>query len=133
ACASLVDPLYKSVSLPQAMKRAPESAVPPMSLVLLPSISLAAALLSLFQWTQLLLLRCGGQPICSINAVVNCEAVWSAPFALRIHRYLGVPVAGLGLVWAITAFGLSALLIYRIVARKSPGSAIAALRLTAGV
>jgi len=115
------------------MKRTSESAVPPMSLVLLPSISLAAALLSLFQWTQLLLLRCGGQPICSINSVVNCEAVWSAPFALRIHRYLGVPVAGLGLVWAITAFGLSALLIYRIVAGKSPGSAIAALRLTAGV
>jgi len=115
------------------MKRTEESAVPPMSLVLLPSISVAAALLSLFQWMQLLLVRCGGQPICSVNAVVNCEAVWSAPFALRIHRYLGVPVAGLGLVWAMTAFGLSVLLLHRVVARKSAGSAIAALRLTAGV
>src|SRR5215831_11158957 len=115
------------------MKRTEESAVPPMSLVLLPSISVAAALLSLFQWMQLLLVRGGGQPICSVNAVVNCEAVWSAPFALRIHRYLGVPVAGLGLVWAMTAFGLSVLLIHRVVARRSAGAAIAALRLTAGV
>ncbi len=116
------------------MKRSEETAaVPPMSLVLLPSIGIAAALLSLFQWTQLLLVHCGGQPICSINAVVNCEAVWSAPFAVRIHRYLGVPVAGLGLVWAITAFGLSLLLIHRIISRRSPGAAIAGLRLTAGV
>jgi len=104
-----------------------------MTAVLLPTISIAAALLSLFQWMELLLVRCGGQPVCSINSVVNCEAVWSSPFALRVHHYLGIPVAGMGLVWALTAFGLSMLLIYRIASGSDPSSAIAALRLTAGV
>jgi protein-disulfide isomerase/uncharacterized membrane protein len=116
------------------MKRAEDAAgIPPMSAVLLLAISFGAALLSLFQWTQLLLVRCGGQPVCSINAVVNCEAVWFSPFAVRIHHYLGIPVAGLGLVWALTAFGLSVLLIHRIAARSNPSATIAALRLTAAV
>ncbi len=110
-----------------------ETKVPPMSAVLLLVISAAAALLSLFQWMELMLVRSGGQPVCSINATVNCETVWNSAFASRIHHYLGVPVAGMGLVWALTAFGLSVLLVYRIAANADPTAAIAALRLTAGV
>jgi serine/threonine-protein kinase len=116
------------------MKRADETPlVSPISAVLLLVISAAAALLSLFQWMELLLVKSGGEPICSVNDFFNCGAVWSTAFATRIHRTLGIPVAGLGLVWALTAFGLSVLLVYRIAARLDPTPAIAALRLTAGV
>lgn len=116
------------------MKQVDETpTIPPMSTVLLLVISAAAALLSLFQWMELLLVKSGGEPICSVNAFFNCGAVWNTAFATRIHHYLGIPVAGLGLVWALTAFGLSVLLVYRIAARTDPTPAIAALRLTAGV
>jgi serine/threonine-protein kinase len=116
------------------MKRTEEFvAVPSLSVVLLLLISVAAALLSLFQWMELLLVRSGGQPLCSLNATVNCEAVWNSAFASRIHHYLGIPVAGVGMVWSLTAFGLCVLLVHRIAAGKNPSAAITALRLTAGV
>jgi serine/threonine-protein kinase len=99
--------------------------------VLLVVVSMATALSSLFQWMELLVVRSGGRPLCSINDSVNCEAVWNSALASRIHHFLGIPVAGLGMVWALTAFGLSALLIYRLVAGAALGPVVAALRLTA--
>jgi len=110
-----------------------EAGVAPLTPVLLVVVSMAAALLAVFQWMELLVLRSGGRTVCSINDAVNCETVWNSVLASRIHHFLGVPVAGLGLIWALTAFGLSALLIYRLMSGSSLGHVVAALRLTAGV
>jgi protein-disulfide isomerase/uncharacterized membrane protein len=114
-----------------AKERLNAPAIAPMSAVILLAVSLAFTLLALFQWMELFLVRAGGQSVCSISAVVNCEAVWNSAFASRIHRALGIPVAALGIVWGATAFGLSALLVYRLIDGSSPRAAIAGLRLTA--
>lgn len=113
--------------------RIEEPKVAPLSPVLLIASSAAASLLALFQWMELLVVRSGGRTVCSINDVVNCETVWNSALASRVHSFLGVPVAGLGLVWALTALGLSSLLVYRLAAGGRIGPPIAALRIAAGV
>lgn len=69
--------------------------------------------LAIYQWIELLEVRAGRTPSCAINATVNCAAVWDSPFAHRIHEYVGVPVAGLGVLWGIVAFALGALFMQR--------------------
>ena len=108
-------------------------AIPAAAPVLLLTVSVAAALLALFQWMELVVVRSGGTTICNISSAMNCEAVWDSVLASRIHHYLGVPVAGLGLVWALTAFGLAAVLIYRMLVGLATEPAIVALRIAAGV
>lgn len=85
---------------------------PPLSsltrLALLGS-SFATAALAVYQWFELLHLRAGGAVSCAVNSTVNCATVWSSPFASNLHEHLGMPIAGLGLVWALTAFGASVL------------------------
>ncbi|MHB8876019.1 MAG: vitamin K epoxide reductase family protein, partial [Myxococcaceae bacterium] len=80
--------------------------VPAIAPVLLLVAALAESLLSLYQWMELVLVRSGGKAICALNATVNCTTVWNSSFASRIHGLLGVPIAALGLVWGLTAFGL---------------------------
>jgi protein-disulfide isomerase/uncharacterized membrane protein len=76
--------------------------------------SSAAALgLAIYQWFELLALRAGGTVSCAVNATVNCGTVWNSPFASNLHATLGVPVAGLGVVWAAGALVLSALALLR--------------------
>jgi uncharacterized membrane protein len=70
--------------------------------------------LAIYQWFELLDLRAGRMPACAINSTFNCAAVWDSPFAHRIHQYLGVPVAGLGVLWGVVAFALSALFMQRV-------------------
>lgn len=70
--------------------------------------------LAIYQWLELLEVRAGRTPSCAINATFNCATVWDSPFAHRIHEWLGVPVAGLGVLWGIVAFALSALLLQRV-------------------
>ena len=73
-------------------------------------VHLLAALLfalALFQWYELLVVRHGGHSICSVNATVNCEAVWNSAFASRIHNLLGVPVAALGAIWGLAAMAVT--------------------------
>ncbi|WP_426754827.1 thioredoxin domain-containing protein [Myxococcus sp. Y35] len=72
-------------------------------------LGLAESALSIFQWMQLLTLRGGGATVCGVSETVNCETVWNSAFASRVHDLLGLPVAGLGLVWGLAAVGLSAL------------------------
>lgn len=93
-----------------------DSRISPNALTLLLITSAAESLLSLYQWMELLVVRSGGSAVCSINETVNCATVWNSGFASRVHSSLGMPVAGLGLVWGLTAFGLSVLLARRVAA-----------------
>jgi len=72
-----------------------------------PGVLLALALaevgLSIFQWVELRTVQAGGTAVCALNAAINCETVWTSPFAQRMGAITGVPVAGLGLVWGVAA------------------------------
>lgn len=70
---------------------------------------LATAILAVYQWVELLVVRNGGKVACSVNDTVNCATVWNSKFASSIHDTLGMPVAGLGVVWGVAAAGLAAL------------------------
>lgn len=73
--------------------------------------SAALSGLAIYQWSELLLVRAGGTPSCAVNETVNCAAVWNSPFAGKIHDLLGMPVAGLGLLWGLTALALPVVLL----------------------
>src|SRR5262249_12227580 len=90
-----------------------------LSPVLLLGTSAALSLLALFQWMELVVVRSGGNSVCNINQTVNCEAVWNSEFASRIHSLVGLPVAGLGEVWGLTAFCGSCFLVYRALSGSS--------------
>lgn len=64
---------------------------------------LATAGLAVYQWLELLVVRQGGKPACAVNETVNCAAVWNSKFASAVHDWLGMPVAGLGVVWGVAA------------------------------
>lgn len=64
-------------------------------------------LLAVYQWFELLEVRRGGTPTCAINATINCVTVWNSEFAKRLHDLVGIPVAGLGLVWGLAAVALT--------------------------
>ena len=70
--------------------------------------------LAIYQWLELLEVRAGHTPACAINDTFNCAKVWDSPFAHRIHEYMGVPVAGLGVLWGTVAFTLSFMFIQRM-------------------
>ncbi len=61
---------------------------------------------SLFQWTQLVLARRGGDYFCGLGEAEGCAAVWDLPLANVIQGATGLPVAGWGLVWSAVAFAL---------------------------
>jgi serine/threonine-protein kinase len=83
------------------------------------ALAVAAALVALFQWAQLVAARSGGSTVCSINETLNCVAVWSLPFASFVHRWTGLPIAGWGLVWALSAAAQGLLLLYRAALQDS--------------
>jgi serine/threonine-protein kinase len=64
------------------------------------------ALWSLFQWTQLILARRGGEHFCGLGEPGSCAAVWDLPLASAIQDATRLPVAGWGLVWSAVAFAL---------------------------
>ncbi len=66
-------------------------------------LALAEVGLSIFQWVELRTVQAGGTAVCALNAAVNCETVWTSPFAQRLSSLTGLPVAGLGLVWGLAA------------------------------
>ncbi len=86
--------------------------------------------LAVYQWFELLEVRAGGVPSCAINDTFNCASVWNSPFAHAVHEYLGIPVAGLGVLWGLVAFSLSLMLLKRggsIFAAAVKGWALAGL------
>ncbi len=94
-------------------------------------LGLAVSGLAIYQWMQLLTLRGGGATSCGFSETVNCETVWNSAFASRVHELVGIPVAGLGLVWGLAAVGLSALFLTWVSAGKDVRPAANGLRLVA--
>jgi len=76
-------------------------------------LGLAEVGLSIFQWLELRAVEAGGTAMCSINATVNCETVWTSPFAQRLSALTGLPVAGLGVVWGLAAAVCAGALLWR--------------------
>ncbi|MFO0722347.1 MAG: vitamin K epoxide reductase family protein [Myxococcota bacterium] len=62
--------------------------------------------LAIYQWVELNTALSGGKLACSMSESVDCVPVWSSSFARAVHDALGVPVAGLGLVWSVVALAL---------------------------
>jgi serine/threonine-protein kinase len=77
------------------------------------ALALAEIGLSIFQWVELRTIQAGGTAVCSINASVNCETVWTSAFAQRLGSLTGLPVAGLGLVWGLAAAVCAGALVWR--------------------
>ena len=77
------------------------------------ALGLAEIGLSTFQWVELRSIQAGGTAMCSINASVNCETVWTSPFAQRMGALTGLPVAGLGVVWGLAAAVCAGALLWR--------------------
>lgn len=114
-------------------KANPPPPVPVRGAVALLVLGLAESALSLFQWQQLLTLRDGGSTVCGVSETVNCETVWNSAFASRAHELLGIPVAGLGLVWGLAATALAGLYLAWRRSGRDVRPAVNGLRLVAGV
>ncbi|WP_224248409.1 vitamin K epoxide reductase/DsbA family protein [Hyalangium gracile] len=114
-------------------KANPPPPVPSRGAVALLVLGLAESALALFQWSQLLTLRAGGATVCSVNERVNCETVWNTPFASQVHDTLGIPVAGLGLLWGLVATGLAGLYLAWRKSGHTVRPAVNGLRMTAAV
>ncbi len=95
-------------------------------------LALAEVGLSIFQWVELRAVQAGGTAVCSINAAVNCETVWTSPFAQRVSALAGVPVAGLGVVWGLAAAVCAGALLWRARTGRSLRPAVLPVR-TMGV
>lgn len=113
-------------------KANPPPPVPARGAWALLALGLAESALSLFQWQQLLTLRAGGATVCGISEHVNCETVWNSGFSHTLHATLGMPVAGLGLVWGLTATVLAALFLAWRRSGRDVRPAENGLRLVAG-
>ena len=114
-------------------KANPPPPVPSRGAVALLVLGIAESALSLFQWSQLLTLRAGGATVCGVSEHVNCETVWNTPFASRVHEALGIPVAGLGLLWGLVATALAGLYLAWRRGGHTVRPAVNGLRMTAAV
>jgi protein-disulfide isomerase len=65
------------------------------------------ALWSLFQWTQLVRARSGGDYFCGVGGADDCAIVWDSALASAVRSGTGLPVAGWGLAWSAVAFALA--------------------------
>lgn len=104
----------------------------PAALVLL-VIALAVTGLAVYQWFELRVVESGGRVMCAVNESINCETVWTSPMAQAIHRAVGVPVAGLGLLWGAVAAAGAAWLLIRARSGRPIRDEMGAVRITAGM
>jgi serine/threonine-protein kinase len=100
--------------------------------VKLTALGALSALWSLFLWTELVLSRSGGGSFCGSGGKFDCTGVWNGALATAVHRLTGLPVAGWGLVWSVTAFALPLAGLARLASSERPGALQSAVRLTAG-
>lgn len=109
----------------------PSAAPRPTNTILatLVGAGIANSALAIYQWVELLTVRAGGRPTCAINETVNCAAVWDSAFASRLHELFGMPVAGLGLVWGVTATVLAGFVFLRTVKGGATEAPTAAAKL----
>jgi len=87
--------------------------------------------LSVYQWIELRAVQGGATAICSINATVNCETVWTSPFAQRLTSLTGLPVAALGVVWGLAAAVCAGALLWRVRSARALRPAVLPVRTTA--
>lgn len=120
--------VYKGLAL-ETPSTAPSPSGPALATLL--GSAAANAGLAVYQWVELVHVRSGGTAACSINETVNCATVWNLPFSSRVHELFGMPVAGLGLVWALTASLLAGLLAWRSGSGKALVTAMGSVKLTA--
>src|SRR5262245_63824038 len=66
--------------------------------------------LAVVQWVELEKLRGGDETFCAVNEAVSCSTVWTSPLAVAVTERLGVPIAGLGVAWGLSAAFLAAML-----------------------
>ncbi|CAM3783503.1 thioredoxin domain-containing protein [Corallococcus sp. ZKHCc1 1396] len=109
----------------------PAAPVPTRGALALLVLGILTSGLAIYQWMELLTLRAGGSTSCGISEQVNCETVWNSDFASAVHDTLGIPIAGLGLVWGLAAVGLCALYLAWAKAKRSVRPATNGLRLLA--
>ncbi len=88
--------------------------------------------LSVYQWLELLAVRAGQVPSCSINETVNCAKVWNSAFAHHIHEYVGIPVAGLGVLWGTVALVAGLVLLLRVRRALEASDWVGTVKLWAG-
>ncbi len=103
------------------------------SLAALVALGATAALGFLFLWLELVLARSGGTAFCALDSATSCTAAWDSPFASRIHRLSGLPLAAWGLVWSVAAFVLPLLALLRQAEGTPQPALISATRLLAAV
>jgi serine/threonine-protein kinase len=95
--------------------------------------SAAMSALAIYQWVELWIVLHGGRAVCNVNTTLNCEAVWSSSFASRVHHYLHMPLAGLGLVWGLSALFLSVRLVRHTARGEVPRRLVPPIKLLAVV
>lgn len=104
------------------------SAYPSVVLIL----SLAAVLLGIYQWIELLQWRSAGHaPLCNMGQQWDCSKVWDSPLSNAIHRITGIPLPGWGIIWAAATAFLSARVMLASRAQQSSAQLVQALRLFA--
>lgn len=79
-----------------------------LGLAVCAGLGTAMALWSLFQWTQLVTDRTGGEAYCGISEADGqaCSAIWDSALAMAVQTTSGLPIAGWGVVWGLVAFAL---------------------------
>jgi serine/threonine-protein kinase len=112
-------------------KATPPPPVPSRGALALLVLGIAESALALFQWSQLHTMRGGGATVCGVSERINCETIWNTPFASRVHELLGIPVAGLGLLWGLVATALAGLYLVWRRGGQPVRPAVNGLRLTA--
>lgn len=101
---------------------------------LLIGASLAALLLGVYQWVELIHIRSGGSaPLCSVNETIDCASVWNSRLADLVHDHTGIPLAGWGVAWAAIVLLLALELTWHARKGGPGGDIVLALRLTTAV
>ncbi|MEE8312819.1 MAG: thioredoxin domain-containing protein [Myxococcota bacterium] len=77
------------------------------ALVVLGALAFACGAWGLFLWRELLVFRAGGEVFCPLGDGAACEALWDSAFATAVHESTGLPIAGWGLVWGLTALAVT--------------------------
>jgi protein-disulfide isomerase len=103
----------------------------PRSCARLIALGVVSALWSLFLWAELVVVRSGGSAFCGFSGKLDCNAVWSSAFASAVHSSTGLPLAGWGLVWSVTALALPLVALWGLAEGRRLAPLASAVRLTA--
>jgi protein-disulfide isomerase/uncharacterized membrane protein len=104
----------------------------PAALALL-LLAVAVAGLGVYQWFELRVVEAGGRVICSVNQAINCETVWTSPLAKSVQSSVGMPVAGLGILWGLVAAACAGWLYARARRGRPIRDEMGAVRVSAAV